>query len=118
MPDPKLKIAMEEIKDILLKHEIAGAITLVSKTHSEYLYHFPKWSCVSMSDRGLSAYSQKRFYPNAEAQKENVEQSLHIVFQIRDIAAQTFTWFDRFTQMIREKIDIEHRPLLGHEPGE
>lgn len=37
MPDAKLKEAMEEIKAVLTKHDIAAIVLLQSQTHSEFL---------------------------------------------------------------------------------
>lgn len=43
---PKLKIAMEELKQILLKHDIAGTIVIHTPGHAEYLnYITPSYSC-------------------------------------------------------------------------
>ncbi len=46
MPDPKLLAAMEEIKVVLHKHDIAAVVILSSQTHVEYLHEIsPSWSC-------------------------------------------------------------------------
>lgn len=49
---PKLKIAMEEIKAVLKKHDIAGAVVLHTPGHSEFLMKIdPSWSCAKI-ERG------------------------------------------------------------------
>ena len=47
---PKLKSAMEQIKEILKKNDIAGFVVLHAESgHSEYLNHLtPSYSCVSI----------------------------------------------------------------------
>jgi hypothetical protein len=43
---PKLKVAMEEIKEILRKHDIAGLVALHTPGFSEYLMKIdPSYSC-------------------------------------------------------------------------
>lgn len=114
--DPKLKKAMEEIKAILKNYDIGGAITLVSKTHSEYLYDLPTWSCVAFTDRGLSIYSQERHFKSKNEQKENQEVSFHVFYQIRDIAAQTFMIFEECTKAIKQNANVEHQSFYNFTP--
>ena len=48
---PKLKKAMEEIKDILNKNDIAGFVVLHTPGFSEYLNHFEtSYSCAKIVD--------------------------------------------------------------------
>jgi hypothetical protein len=47
--DPRLKACAREIKNILDKYSVGGAITLASDTHAEVLVHFPKWSLVGIT---------------------------------------------------------------------
>lgn len=116
--DPELKEAMARIKHILEDHQVGAAITLVSKSHSEFLYHLPKWSCIAWTDRGLSIYSQERFHRSKEDQKRNQEESFHIVYQIRDIAAQTFMLFEKITRWMEKDlpVDIEHHSFANFTP--
>lgn len=114
--DPKLKAAMEEIKQVIKKYEIGGAITIASKTHAEFLYELPAWSCVSFTDRGLSIYSQKSHFRSIDEQRENQEASFHVIYQIRDIAAQTFMLFEKCTKGIEQHANVEHKPFHNFTP--
>lgn len=50
---PKLKVAMQEIKDILIKHDIAGLVALHTPGFSEYLMKVnPSYSCAKFEDMG------------------------------------------------------------------
>ena len=125
MPDPRLKDAMRAITRILRQYDIAGAVTLVSKTHAEFRYQWPTWSVVQPErgpdgQQGLRIRSYETWYGDKEAQKLAMEESLHCGYQIRDIAAQTFLMFDDLLQQIEETsgLDIEHRPFSGFEPHE
>jgi hypothetical protein len=51
---PKLKKAMEEIKDILNKNDIAGFIVLHTPGYSEYLNHVQtSYSCATVLPEGV-----------------------------------------------------------------
>ena len=113
--DPKLKKAMEEIKPILEKYGVGAAITLVSKTHSEYLYKLPKWSCVAITDRGFSIYSKKEDYDSVEHQHEIVETTTALIAQIRDLGGQTFMLFDGCLKELGEHFEILHVPFYKPE---
>ena len=66
---PKLKKAMEEMKEILRKHDIAGVVVLHTPGHSEYHNHLsPSYSCASINSEGnldIKA-SKKHFSDEAE----------------------------------------------------
>ena len=123
MPDPRLKDAMRAINRILRSYDIAGAITLVSKTHSEFRYQFPTWSVVQPErgpngEEGIRVRSYEAYYGDKAKQKQALEESLHCLYNIRDLAGQTFIVFENLTHQVEEVsgLDIEHRPLSGFEP--
>lgn len=67
MPDPRLGDAMRAIAKILRHYDIAGSLTLVSKTHSEFYYHFPTWSVVQPEkepdgQQGIRIRSYEAYY--------------------------------------------------------
>jgi len=120
--DPRLKDAMRAIARILRTYDIAGAITLVSKSHAEFRYQFPTWSVVQPEkgpegQEGIRIRSFKEYYPSVEAQKQAMEASLHCLYQIRDLAGQTFLVFENLTSQVEEVsgLTIEHHPFSGFE---
>ena len=48
--DPRLKAAMEEIKQVCQRYDVAFTGMLVSPTHSEYAMEFPTWSVAYFDD--------------------------------------------------------------------
>ena len=116
--DEKLKEAMESIKKILRDYEIAGSVVLVSKTHSEFLYEFPVWSAIQWNeDRdGLRLTSRKRDFKTEEEWRENLQQSVHIIAQNRDLAGQSFIVFNDTFERLEEQMEIMHKPFSGFEP--
>lgn len=118
--DPKLKEAMAEIFGVLKKHDIGGAITLVSPTHAEFRFcEDPSWSCARIEGATRVRFRAKAqdFKTQAE-HKRTVELTIHLVAQIRDLAARTFTAFDSMFQQLEKIIDFEHRSYQGFEEHE
>lgn len=116
--DDNLKKAVEDIKSILKRYDIAGSVALVSKTHAEFLYHFPAWSAIQWNKAGdsLNVKSKKEHFANKEEQSQVLQQSVHIVMQNRDIAAQSFHMFDTVYDNLKKHMDIEHKSFSGFEP--
>jgi len=123
MPDPRLKQAMAEIRALCRRYDIGGQITLVSKSHAEFGYFFPTWSVVQPEkgpegQEGIRIRSFKEYYSSAQAQHDAMEESLHCLYQIRDIAGQTFMMFENLTAQVEEVsgLNIEHQPFHEFEP--
>lgn len=123
MADPHLKKAMGEIKKLLERFRIGGCITLVSRTHAEYRYQFPAWSVVQPAsgphgEAGIRVRSFEAWYGSAKEQKEALEASLHCLYQMRDIAGQTFMVMDELITQVEAQcgLEITHTPLSGFEP--
>lgn len=105
-----------EIEAVLKKHDMAGAITVVSKERAGFKYHFPTWSCINLSETELRFRSKLEDYPSREAQHQATELSVHIILQMRDIAAQTFHMCETINKKLEEKMEIEHHPFADFDP--
>lgn len=116
--DDKLKEALEDIRKILREYDIAGTIALVSKTHAEYLYHFPVWSEIQWNETGdsLRVKSAKENFPTKKLQEQRLTESIHIVMRNRDIAAQSFEMFETVYKVLKKHFTIKHKPFSGFEP--
>jgi hypothetical protein len=114
---------MRAITRILRQYDIGGAVILVSKTHAEFRYQFPSWSIVQpetgpQGQQGMRMRSFEAWYGSKDEQKLAMEESLHCLYQIRDIAAQIFIAFEDLTDQVEEsgQLVVEHRPCSGFEP--
>lgn len=121
MADPKLKEAMSEIMAVLNKHDIAGQISLVSKTHSEFRCKLdPSWSCarMEMARQGFAVRfkATKESIPDKTLRDEFVSLTMHMILQIRDLAAQNFKAFDELVGQLSKYMEIDHKPYQGYEP--
>lgn len=70
---PKLKKAMEEIKEILLKYDIAGTVALHTPGFAEYINHItPSYSCATIDElNGRFALKAKKEHFLNEAERIN-----------------------------------------------
>lgn len=116
--DPNLKMAVIEMERVLQRYNIGGALLLVSKTHSEYAYRLPAWSCAQFET--LNGQTAIRFrshhtsYGSKEAQHQEQENTAHLLFQLRDLGGQTFLVFEQVCTQLQGHLDIEHHPFSGH----
>ena len=116
--DPDLKEAMLKIEAILDEYKIGGNIVLASRTNSEFLYHFPKWSIAQFNENkdGIDFKLKKGDQETQEEKNKDIQDSVAIIFAIRDISFQTFEIFSRLTENLRGVMDIDHNPFHGFNP--
>ncbi len=121
--DPKLKEAMRQIGNICKDFDIAGHFILVSETHSETRHFFsPSWSIIIEEKNeegmvvGLRLKTDRVKQPNTEDRKDAIEKSLHILYQVKEISKDLFSYLTGFTMRIEEKIKVDHRQrgFIGH----
>jgi hypothetical protein len=85
MPDPKLQSAMEEIKVILKKHDIAANVVLASPSHMEYLREIcPSWACLKVEDSGIRIKALRKDYPDLGAWRKHVEVTVGMIAGFAD----------------------------------
>lgn len=114
--DKRYRECVAEIVSILEKYDMAGAVTVVDKERAMFRYVFPTWSCMHIAGNELHFKSLRKDYPSGQAQRQAAELSAHIVAQIRDIAAQTFTIYNNMYKELDEKFGIEHEPFVDFDP--
>jgi hypothetical protein len=111
--DPKLLAAMEEIKAILIKHDIAAIVLLESETHGEWLNHItPSWSAARMINdekgEGIRVTCLAKDYPSKEAHAEALRLTSGMLMGFLDGARRIERNMEAVTMMLAEKIGIEH----------
>jgi hypothetical protein len=116
MNDKRYRDCMAEIVGILKKYDMAGAITVVDKERAMFRYQFPTWSCIAFGDEQLRFKAKFEDYPSEEAQRQAIELSIHIILQMRDIAAQTHGVMGKITTMLAQKFEIEHHSFEDFDP--
>lgn len=120
--DPDLKVAVLEITEILEKYDIGATVTLTSKTHAEFFYRFADWSVIQFvkenkyGSRAIRIKSKRSDFDSKEEQRKKTADSVGSVAQYRDIAAQTFTIFDKIYKELEKFMEIDHKPFSDFTP--
>ena len=117
MPDPNLQQAMAEIAAIFRKHDIGGAITLVSETHSMFRYHFsPSWSVIMLTDNGECRFRSKRqAFVTEQQQQRCIELSVDLLYQVEYMSNKAREDIVQILEMLAEHYHIEPPVLLNFE---
>lgn len=114
--DPKLKEAISEIVAICQKYDVAGFISLASKTHCEFRNQLPTWSPVFFEGENLRFRAKRVDYATKEEHAKAVERGAWIVKNMKDMSALSFNNFDRIDKMMSQVIDVEHKSFHGFKP--
>ncbi|HEX3523966.1 MAG TPA: hypothetical protein VHT52_18000 [Stellaceae bacterium] len=108
---------MAEITAALKKYDMAGAITVISKERAMFKYEFPTWSVVQFDGpRKIRFRSKREDFPSKAAQHQATELSVHIILQMRDIAAQTFAFCEEIKTNLDKQLKIDHEPFADFDP--
>lgn len=100
--NPRLKSAMEDIKDVLKKYDIAGSVLLCSGEQSEYLSwiaapYGPSWSCLYKDKAGI------RFRAKAKTggfhERFKYTSTLKAINTMRNASLFLFNFADKICQM-------------------
>jgi hypothetical protein len=119
MPDPVLKTAVEEIKAVLVKHDIAAVVFLGSNTHTEFVYELsPSWSCArELPDGGgLRIRSKRSEYATKEAQFEELRLTVGMIMGFIDAIEHTKSNLGAVMMMLATHMDISHFSKLDDPP--
>jgi len=103
---------MAEIVEVLKKYDMAGAVTIVTKTHVMSKYDFPAWTTLTIVDNGLRFRAKREDFPSREAQQKAIELSVHVLIEMRDMARDTVVAANRLLRYLANKLHIEHLPGL------
>jgi hypothetical protein len=99
---PKLKTAMEEIKAILKKHDIAALVVLHSPGFIEYVNRLEtNYSCAFVSE-GEFRVRLKTSEVGKERAKELAEGTYNMINMMTDIIAMHAKGYMDFEEMLRE----------------
>lgn len=117
--DPVLKAAMEEIKAVLVKYDIAGVCQLESKTHGEWLNHItPSWSCAFFEDEKqtlLRVRALLKDYPSKEARNEAIRLTTSMILGFKDGSERLARNMEAVAKMISKIVgEIEQVSRFDH----
>jgi hypothetical protein len=111
---PKLKKAMEEIKGILHKHDIAATVVLHTPGFSEFLnYISPSYSCCKeehLPDGGMQVRIVSKLADHngdREAQREEIASTHNMLHMFCMHAGQNFLIYKQLTDKMETVIDVD-----------
>lgn len=109
--ETKLKVAAEQIKDILRKHDLAGAVALHSPGHGEYFVHLnPSYSCAYVyNDKEVRFYSKKEDYKTREEQLKKQADTSNMLKILTDITALNFGYIHPLSERFDKLTNAEHK---------
>ena len=115
---PKLKKAMQEIKDIIRKNDIAALVILHTPGYSEFLAELsPSYSRVKIDNTAgtlrFKAKLQEDFNGDKAAQKEAVEKTINMLELITEAGAPTFMGIMKLNDIAHASLDIEDTGPAG-----
>lgn len=108
--ETKLKVAAEEIKDILRKHDIAGVISLHSPGHGEFFLHLTtSYSCAYMpNDEEIRLYSKRADYATEEEHMAKKRDTSNMLRSFTDTTAFLFQGLMNLSKSLDELVGAEH----------
>lgn len=106
----KLKAAAEDIKDVLRKYDLAGAVALHSPGHGEYFVHLnPSYSCAYIyNDNEVRFYSKKEDYKNVDEQIQKQIDTSNMLKILTDITAFNFGSLHPLSERFDKLTNAEH----------
>jgi hypothetical protein len=118
--DPNLQRALDAIRRIMQRHNLAGACLLVSETEAAYTYKMhADWSAISADHTtpfGFRIRANAATDGLAQATRL-IEGAAHTIYQIGDFGEQTGMWMGDLKTMLRNAgIDVEHKSFNGYPP--
>ncbi len=109
--DPKLREAMAEIGQVLIKYDCMASVILASPTHSEYLFvPDAAWSVAKWEgdgeNRKLRFRSKLVDFPSKEAQHTATEATVHGISSIQWLSAKMYIAMNDLIEDLRKHMTI------------
>ncbi len=107
---PKLKIAIEEIKEILKKHDIAAVVVLSAPDFVEYLTRIdPSYSCASFIEGGIRVRAKKEdFGGNVEIRNQKLRDTANMLHNLSTVGMRNTLELSEVSQQVDKLLGSEH----------
>lgn len=109
-PETILKIAAEEIKEVLRKHDLAGAVALHTPGHGEYFVHLnPSYSCAYMyNDDQVRFYCKASDFKTKQLQIQKMADTSNMLMILTQITAFNFGALHPLSEKFDKETNAEH----------
>jgi hypothetical protein len=115
--DPVLQQALDEMRAVLLKYDLAGAVCVVNENEAAFTYKIhAEWSALRPDPNtplGFRLRARTR-EDGKELTERRVESALHTICQVADFGQQTQFWMNDMKVLARQHgIEFDHTPFGG-----
>jgi len=110
---PKLKKAMEQIKDILKEHDIAGYVVLHTPGYTEYLKHItPSYSCVVIESNSMIRIKAKAedFGGDVNKRNQKIADTANMMRHFADIISRDALNYIELSEELDRVTGAQHGP--------
>ncbi|MFC6858241.1 hypothetical protein [Zunongwangia atlantica] len=110
-PETKLKVAAEEIKEVLRKHDLASIFSLHTPGHGEFVLHLnASHSCAYIyNDHEIRFHSKRKDYKSQEEQIQKLTNTANMLKLLCDMTANNFLMLKRLSDNFDKLTNAEHR---------
>lgn len=108
---PKLKKAMEDIKSILKKYDIAGMVILHTPGNSEYFIELnPSYSCAKSNGDSvrIKAKLQEDFHGDKQAREKNVADTTNMFSLLSEVGMRISLSLSDVSERLDKIVNAEH----------
>lgn len=109
----KLKVVAEEIKEILRKHDVAGAVALHTPGYGENFMHLnPSYSCAYMiEDSEIRFYAKRADFKTSEEQWQKIADTSNMLKMLLDLSGFNFMGLEHLSKTLDAITGLEHTQL-------
>jgi hypothetical protein len=107
---PRLKKIMEEIKEILVENDIAGAVVIQEPGFSEYAVHFrPSWSCLEWEDNQVRFKAKlEDFGGDREKRDKTIADTLNMIHHLGESSGIVSKQMVSLENFLKTRIKFDH----------
>lgn len=109
----ELRALSNEIKELLVKHDVAGMVNIIGKDSSEFLMHIePSWSCLTFEKdpdgKPIALRFKSAMKTGSPEEKERGRLTISMVCGFLDLIVIQFGNLNGLKQMLAEHVEIYH----------
>tara|TARA_R110002051_G_scaffold297564_2_gene363956 strand:+ start:18024 stop:18362 length:339 start_codon:yes stop_codon:yes gene_type:complete len=110
-PQTKLKVAAEEIKEILRKHDIASSFVLHTPGHSEFVNHFnTSYSCAyQYQENEMRFYCKREDYKSEEEQIKKLSDTANMLQLLTETVGVNFMIIEPLSKRFNQLTNAVHK---------
>jgi len=114
--DENFAKAVDEIKAIAAKYDMAATVFLANDKGSHFWYGWdqPSWSCLSFEgERGIRIKAKGK---SDSAEGKKLENTVHMLYSTCDSLVNAVEIIQQLQEMLLDHIEVDHRSHVGKGP--